>query len=171
MLRLPELVGSPLSINALREDLAGHTQDRGELAARSACRFQSAVRDISGSSPLRCPAHSRGEAGTETSPLGLECYVRTPFASMLRPGTSWRAISNWVHHDGSEAPRFVDLRYFRDTDRRRGRLRDRRETDAANPWWSANGRTSKSIADSGISRRDFRSVQPGRYRRQSRVGA
>ncbi len=110
MLRLPELVGSPLSINALREDL--------QVAHKTLVKWIAAL--------------ERLYAVFRLSPFGAP-RIRAVKKEQKHYHMDWHAVPNeaarfenlvachllkWVHYEQDVNGRDLDLRYFRDIDRR-----------------------------------------------------
>ena len=110
MLRLPELVGSPLSINALREDL--------QVAHQTAAAW--------------LHVFERLYAIFRLAPFGAPA-VRAVKKEQKHYHVDWAVVPNeaarfenlvashllkWVHHQQDTQGRDVELRYFRDTDAR-----------------------------------------------------
>jgi len=110
MLRLPELVGSPLSINALREDL--------QVTHKTVANWVEIL--------------ERLYAIYRLSPFGAP-RIRAVKKEQKHYHWDWSVVQEpslrfenlvaghllkWVHHEQDVKGRDVDLRYFRDTDRR-----------------------------------------------------
>ncbi len=110
MLRLPELVGSPLSINALREDL--------RLTHKTVANWLQIL--------------ERLYAIYRLSPFGAP-RIRAVKKEQKHYHWDWSVVQEpslrfenlvaghllkWVHHEQDAKGRDVELRYFRDTDRR-----------------------------------------------------
>jgi predicted AAA+ superfamily ATPase len=110
MLRLPELVGSPLSINAVREDL--------QLTHKTVANWLQIL--------------ERLYAIYRLSPFGAP-RIRAVKKEQKHYHWDWSVVQEpslrfenlvaghllkWVHHEQDAKGRDVDLRYFRDTDRR-----------------------------------------------------
>lgn len=110
MLRLPDLVGSPLSINALREDL--------QLAHKTVATWLEIL--------------ERLYAIFRLSPFGAP-RIRAVKKEQKHYHWDWTLVEDpalrfenlvashllkWVHHEQDVRGRDVELRYFRDTDRR-----------------------------------------------------
>jgi uncharacterized protein len=110
MLRLPDLVGSPLSINALREDL--------QVSHKSVARWLDAL--------------ERLYAIFRLAPFGAP-RIRAVRKEQKHYHLDWSLVPGdgprfenlvachllkWVHYQQDSAGRDVDLRYFRDVDRR-----------------------------------------------------
>ncbi len=110
MLRLPELVGSPLSINALREDL--------QLAHKTVAHW--------------LQIFERLYAIFRLSPFGAP-RIRAVKKEQKHYHWDWSLVAEpslrfenlvashllkWVHHEQDTKGRDLDLQYFRDTDRR-----------------------------------------------------
>src|SRR6266853_1225076 len=110
MLRLPELVGSPLSINALREDLqVSHKSVSNWLAALE--RLYAVFR----LSPLGGPRIRAVKK--EQKHYQLDWSLVPSEAARLENLVACHLLK-WVHFEQDTAGRDVDLRYFRDIDRR-----------------------------------------------------
>ena len=110
MLRLPELVGSPLSINALREDV--------QVTHKTVANWLHIL--------------ERLYAIYRLSPFGAP-RIRAVKKEQKHYHWDWSVVQEpslrfenlvaghllkWVHHQQDTKGRDVDLRYFRDTDRR-----------------------------------------------------
>lgn len=110
MLRLPDLVGSPLSINALREDL--------QVSHKSVSRWLDAL--------------ERLYAIFRLSPFGAP-RIRAVRKEQKHYHLDWSLVPGdgarfenlvachllkWVHYEQDTSGRDVELRYFRDIDRR-----------------------------------------------------
>lgn len=110
MLRLPEVVGSPLSINALREDL--------QVTHKTVANWLQIL--------------ERLYAIYRLSPFGAP-RIRAVKKAQKHYHWDWSVVQEpsarfenlvaghllkWVHHEQDAKGRDVDLRYFRDTDRR-----------------------------------------------------
>jgi hypothetical protein len=110
MLRLPELVGSPLSINAVREDL--------QVTHKTAANWLQIL--------------ERLYAIYRLSPFGAP-RIRAVKKEQKHYHWDWSVVQEpslrfenlvaghllkWIHHEQDAKGRDVELRYFRDTDRR-----------------------------------------------------
>ncbi len=110
MLRLPELVGSPLSINAVREDLqVSHKAVASWLAALE--RLYAIVRVP----PLGAP---RIRAVTKAQKHYHLDWSIVPAESARFENLAACHLLKWVHFQQDTLGRDVELRYFRDTDGR-----------------------------------------------------
>lgn len=110
MLRLPELVGSPLSINALREDLqVSHKSVSNWLGALE--RLYSIFR----LSPLGAPRIRAVKK--EQKHYHLDWSLVPSEAARFENLVACHLLK-WVHFEQDTAGRELDLRYFRDIDRR-----------------------------------------------------
>ena len=110
MLRLPELVGSPLSVNALREDLqVSHKSVSNWLGALE--RLYSIFR----LSPLGAPRIRAVKKEQKHYHLDWSLVPGEParFENLVACH-----LLKWVHFEQDTAGRELDLRYFRDIDRR-----------------------------------------------------
>ena len=109
MVRLPELVGSPLSINALREDLhVSHATVANWVAILE--RLYAVFRVAPFGAPrIRAVRRNRS---TITS-TGRSCRRRPRFENLVGAH-----LLKWVHFLQDTEGRDVDLRYFRDVDGR-----------------------------------------------------
>jgi uncharacterized protein len=110
MLRLPELVGSPLSVNALREDL----QVTHKTAANW-LRILERLYAIYRLSPFGAP-RIRAVKKEQKHYHWNWSVVPEPAARFENLVASH--LLKWVHHEQDTAGRDLDLRYFRDTDGR-----------------------------------------------------
>lgn len=110
MLRLPELVGSPLSINALREDLqvAHKTVDNWlQILERLYAIYRL--------SPMGAP---RIRAVKKEQKHYHWDWSVVPEPSLRFENLVAGHLLKWVHREQDVRGRDVELRYFRDTDRR-----------------------------------------------------
>lgn len=110
LLRLPDLVGSPLSVNALREDL--------QVAHKTVTRWLSALERLYAIfrvSPFGAP----GIRAIKKAAKHYHMDWTSP-AEMLRRFENLVAchLLKWVHFEQDAHGRDLDLRYFRDTDGR-----------------------------------------------------
>ena len=110
MLRLPELVGSPLSINAVRKDL----QVNHKTAAAWLQAFER-LYAIFRLSPFGAPAIRAVKK--EQKHYHLNWSVVPADAPRFENLVACHLLK-WVHHQQDTQGRDVELRYFRDTDRR-----------------------------------------------------
>lgn len=110
MLRLPELVGSPLSINALREDL----QVSHKTAAAWLQVFER-LYAIFRLPPFGAPAVRA--VRKEQKHYHLDWSIVSPEAARFENLVACHLLK-WVHHQQDTQGRDVELRYFRDTDGR-----------------------------------------------------
>lgn len=110
MLRLPDLVGSPLSINALREDLqVSHKAVSTWLAALE--RLYAIFRLAPFGAPrIRAVRKEQKHYQLDWSLVAAE---GARFENLVACH-----LLKWVHHEQDTAGRDLDLRYFRDIDRR-----------------------------------------------------
>lgn len=110
VLRLPELVGSPLSINALREDLqVSHKTAAGWVAILE--RLYAVFRLAPFGAPrIRAVKKEQKHYHFDWSvvPDDAARFENLVAAHLLK----------WVHHEQDTRGRDVELRYFRDTDGR-----------------------------------------------------
>jgi hypothetical protein len=110
MLRLPELVGSPLSINALRKDL--------QVSHKTAANWLSALERLYaifrlspfGASRLRAVKKEQKHYQFDWSLVGAD---GPRFENLVACH-----LLKWVHFEQDASGRDLDLRYFRDVDRR-----------------------------------------------------
>ena len=110
MLRLPELVGSPLSINAVREDL----QVSHKTAAAWLQVFER-LYAIFRLSPFGAPTIRAVKK--ERKHYHLDWSVVPAEAARFENLVACHLLK-WVHHEQDTRGRDVELRYFRDTDGR-----------------------------------------------------
>lgn len=137
--RLPALVGSPLSINALREDL--------QVAHKTLANWLFAL--------------ERLYAVFRLSPFGA-ARIRAVKKEQKHYHFDWAAVPDdaarfenlvaahllkWVHFQQDTAARDVDLRYFRDTD---GREVDFVVTENGRPLWMIECKLGDADVDRGI---------------------
>ena len=109
-LRLPDLVGAPLSLNALREDLGvSHDAVRRWVAALE--RLYALVRV----SPFGSPAI---RAIKKAQKHYLFDWTQVPQMPQRFENLVAMALLKWVHHQQDAEGRDLDLRYFRDVDGR-----------------------------------------------------
>jgi predicted AAA+ superfamily ATPase len=110
MLRLPDLVGSPLSINAIREDL--------QITHKTAANWLQILERLYaifrlppfGAPRIRAVKKEQKHYHWDWS-LAQEPSVR--FENLVASH-----LLKWVHHEQDTKGRDLELRYFRDTDRR-----------------------------------------------------
>ncbi|MGE0447376.1 MAG: ATP-binding protein [Vicinamibacterales bacterium] len=110
MLRLPELVGSPLSINALRDDL--------QLSHKTVANWLQILERLYAIyrlSPFGAP-RIRAVKKEQKHYHWDWSVVREP--SLRFENLVAGHLLKWVHHEQDARGRDVELRYFRDTDRR-----------------------------------------------------
>ena len=110
MLRLPELVGSPLSINAVREDL--------QVSHKTAAAWLQVLERLYAIfrlSPFGAPAIRAVKK--EQKHYHLDCSVVPADAPRFENLAACHLLK-WVHRQQDTQGRDVELRYFRDTDRR-----------------------------------------------------
>lgn len=139
MLRLPELVGSPLSINAVREDL--------QVSHKSVSNWLNAL--------------ERLYAIFRLSPFGAP-RIRAVKKEQKHYQMDWSLVTNdaarfenlvashllkWVHYEQDSEGRDLDLRYFRDVDRREV---DFVVTDRGRPIKLVECKWSDADIDSGL---------------------
>jgi len=110
MLRLPELVGAPLSINALREDL--QVSHKAISSWLSALERLFAIFRLSpfGVPKIRAIKHAQKHYQMDWSLVSDDAYR---FENMVASH-----LLKWVHFQQDALGKDLDLRYFRDTDRR-----------------------------------------------------
>ena len=109
-LRLPELVGAPLSLNALREDLGvSHDAVRRWVAALE--RLYALVRV----SPFGSPAI---RAIKKAQKHYLFDWTQVPALPQRFENLVAMALLKWVHQQQDAEGRDLELRYFRDVDGR-----------------------------------------------------
>jgi predicted AAA+ superfamily ATPase len=110
MLRLPELVGSPLSINALREDLqVSHKSVSAWLAALE--RLYAIFRlSPFGAPRIRAVKKEQKHYHLDWSLVPTD---ETRFENLVACH-----LLKWLHYEQDANGRDLDLRYFRDVDRR-----------------------------------------------------
>lgn len=155
MLRLPELVSSPLSINALREGLqVSHKSVSNWLGVLE--RLYSIFR----LSPFRAPRIRAVKK--EQKHYHLDWSLVPGEAARFENLVACHLLK-WVHFEQDTAGRELDLRYFRDV--------DRREVDfvvteraAQSSSLSANSRIRPWTAVSDTFVRSFRQSRLGRSR-------
>ena len=139
MLRLPELVGSTLSLNALREDL--------QLSHKTVASWIQIL--------------ERLYALFRLSPCGAP-KIRAIKKAQKHYHFDWTLVSDpsarfenlvachllkWVHHQQDTQGRDLDLRYFRDTD---GREVDFVVTEGAKPRWLIECKWADRPIDRGL---------------------
>ena len=109
-LRLPDLVGAPLSLNAVREDLGvSHDAVRRWVAALE--RLYAVVR----LSPFGAPAM---RAIKKAQKHYLFDWTRVPEMPQRFENLVAMALLKWVHQQQDAEARDLELRYFRDLDGR-----------------------------------------------------
>lgn len=110
MLRLPELVGSPLSLNALREDL--------QLAHKTVAHWVDILERLYALFRLAPFGAPRIRAVKKTPKhYHLDWTLVTDRAARFENLVAC-ALLKWVHFEQDTRGRDLDLRYFRDTDGR-----------------------------------------------------
>ena len=110
MLRLPELVGSPLSVNALREDL--------QLSHKTVAGWLEVLERLYGLfrvSPFGAP---RIRAVKKEQKHYHFDWTVVPDPAARFENLVGAHLLKWVHFEQDARGRDLDLRYFRDTDRR-----------------------------------------------------
>ena len=110
MLRLPELVGSPLSINALREDL--------QISHKTAAAWLEVLERLYAIfrlPPFGAPAIRAVKKEQKHYHLDWSVVAADParFENLVACH-----LLKWIHHQQDTQGRDVELRYFRDTDGR-----------------------------------------------------
>ncbi len=139
LLRLPDLVGSPLSINALREDL--------QLSHKTVAKWLDVLERLYaifrlapfGAPKIRAIKKARKHYHVDWSlvPSLPERFENLVAGHLLK----------WVHHAADTEGREVELRYFRDVDRREVDfvvVEDGRPTRLVECKWS-DGRADRSL--------------------------
>lgn len=124
MLRLPELVGWPLSINALREDL-----QLSHKTVASWLRMLERLYALFRLSPVGAPAIRAIKKAQK--------HYHFDWTLVSEPGPRFENLVachllKWVHHQQDTQGRDLELRYFRDTD---GREVDFVVTEGRKPLW------------------------------------
>ena len=110
MLRLPELVGSPLSINAVREDLqVSHKTVAGWIGMLE--RLYAVFR----LAPFGAPAIRAVKKARKHYHFD---WTLVPAPSVRFENLVASHLLKWVHHQQDTRGRDLELRYFRDTDGR-----------------------------------------------------
>jgi hypothetical protein len=110
MLRLPELVGSPLSINAVREDLqVSHKTVAGWIGMLE--RLYAVFR----LAPFGAPAIRAVKKARKHYHFD---WTLVPALSARFENLVASHLLKWIHHQQDTRGRDVELRYFRDTDGR-----------------------------------------------------
>jgi predicted AAA+ superfamily ATPase len=110
MLRLPELVGSPLSINALREDL-----QVSHKTVANWIRILERLYAVFRLSPFGAP---RIRAVKKEQKLYHFDWTLVPEPGARFENLVAAHLLKWVHHEQDFRGRDLELRYFRDTDGR-----------------------------------------------------
>jgi predicted AAA+ superfamily ATPase len=139
VLRLPELVGSPLSVNALREDLQlSHKTVANWLLILE--RLYAVFRLAPFGSPtLRAVKKAQKHYHFDWS------LVEAPAARFENLVASH--LLKWVHHQQDTQGRDLELRYFRDTD---GREVDFVVTEKRRPLWLVECKLSDGEVDKSL---------------------
>ena len=138
-LRLPELVGSPLSLNAVRKDL-GVSHDAVRRWVLALERLYAIVR----LSPFGAP---RIRAVRKAQKHYLYDWTQVPGMPQRFENLVAMALLKWVHREQDAEGRDLDLRYFRDID---GREVDFVVTDRARPVMLVEAKWSDTSADRGL---------------------
>ncbi len=110
MLRLPELVGSPLSLNALREDL--------QVSHKTITRWVDVLEGLYALfrlSPFGAPRIRAIKKAQKHYHFDWT-LIQDPALRLENLAAS--ALLKWVHHQQDTQGRDLELRYFRDTDGR-----------------------------------------------------
>ena len=162
-LRLPELVGAPLSLNALREDLGvSHDAVRRWVAVLE--RLYAVVR----LSPFGAPAI---RAIKKAQKHYLFDWTQVPELPQRFENLVAMALLKWVHQQQDAEGRDVELRYFRDLD---GREVDFVVTERRVPvllveakWGRHRGRPQSALPEAALPR--CRRVAAQRNRNQGRA--
>ena len=110
MLRLPELVGSPLSINALREDL--------QLTHKTVANWLQILERLYAIYRLSPFGAPRIRAVKKEQKHYHWDWSVVPEPSLRFENLVAGHLLKWVHHEQDAEGRDLELRYFRDTDRR-----------------------------------------------------
>ena len=110
MLRLPELVGSPLSINALREDL--------QLTHKTVANWLQILERLYAIYRLSPFGAPRIRAVKKEQKHYHWDWSIVPEPSLRFENLVAGHLLKWVHHEQDAKGRDLELRYFRDTDRR-----------------------------------------------------
>ncbi|MCA9471775.1 MAG: ATP-binding protein [Nitrospirales bacterium] len=124
MLRLPELVGSPLSINALREDLQVSHKTLSSWVAVLERMYALFRLPPLGAPKIRAVKKEQKHYHMDWS---LVPSMPQRFENMVASH-----LLKWLHYEQDTQGRDVDLHYFRDID---GREVDFVVTDARRPLW------------------------------------
>ncbi len=110
MLRLPELIGSPLSINALREDL--------QVSHKSVSRWLDALERLYAIFRLSPFGAPRIRAVKKEQKLYQLDWSLVPGDAARFENLVACHFLKWVHYEQDTSGRDLELRYFRDIDRR-----------------------------------------------------
>ena len=110
MLRLPELVGSPLSINALREDL--------QLTHKTVAKWLQILERLYAIFRLSPFGAPRIRAVKKEQKHYHSDWSLVRESSSRFENLTASHLLKWVHHEQDTKGRDLELRYFRDTDRR-----------------------------------------------------
>ena len=110
MLRLPELVGSPLSINALREGL--------QLTHHTVARWLQILERLYAIFRLSPFGAARIRAVKKEQKHYHWDWNVVPEPSLRFENLVASHLLKWVHYEQDAKGRDLELRYFRDTDRR-----------------------------------------------------
>jgi predicted AAA+ superfamily ATPase len=110
MLRLPELVGSPLSINALREDL--------QVTHKSVAHWLQILERLYAVFRLSPFGAPRIRAVKKEQKHYHWDWTLVPDPALRFENLVASHLLKWVHHEQDANGLDVELRYFRDTDRR-----------------------------------------------------
>jgi predicted AAA+ superfamily ATPase len=139
MLRLPDLVGSPLSVNALREDLqVSHKAVANWLAALE--RLYAVFR----LSPLGAP---RIRAVKKEQKHYQFDWSLVPEGAARFENLAACHLLKWIHFEQDSSGRDLELRYFRDTD---GREVDFVVTERGRPVTLVECKWSDTDVDRGL---------------------
>ena len=110
MLRLPDLVGSPLSVNALRKDL--------QVSHKTVVGWIQALERLYAIFRLAPFGHARIRAVKKEQKHYHVDWTVVPEAGPRFENLVASHLLKWVHYEQDAKGRDLDLRYFRDTDGR-----------------------------------------------------
>ena len=139
MLRLPELVGSPLSINAIREDL--------QVSHKTVASWIEVLERLYAIFRLAPFGHARIRAVKKEQKHYHTDWTVVPEGGPRFENLVAAHLLKWVHFEQDAKGRDLDLRYFRDTD---GREVDFVITEARRPILFVEAKWADAEIDRGL---------------------
>jgi predicted AAA+ superfamily ATPase len=139
MMRLPDLVGAPLSLNALREDL--------QVSHKAVAAWFAVLERLYAVFRLAPYGAPRIRADKKEQKHYQMDWSLVPEAGPRFENLVACHLLKWVHYEQDAAGRELDLRYFRDTD---GREVDFVVTEDSKPIMFIECKTTDTDVDRGI---------------------